>query len=74
MLTPGEVVMNKQASQTYRPLLSHLNAISGGVAFATGGLVPGQGNARIDYGPHKRLDEQPVMCIEEMVSLMYASE
>jgi hypothetical protein len=37
-------------------------------------LVPGQGNARIDYGPHKRLDEQPVMCIEEMVSLMYASE
>ena len=41
MLTPGEIVMNKQASQAYLPLLSHLNSISGGVAFASGGLVPG---------------------------------
>ena len=59
MLTPGEVVMNQQASQSFTPLLSYLNSISGGASFGPsargsndGGLsARAVGNSGlIDYG------------------------
>lgn len=42
MLTPGEVVLTKKTVDLIGlPMLSHLNVLGGGMAFATGGLVPG---------------------------------
>ena len=40
-LSNGESVMNANTTAAFAPLLSHLNVLGGGVAFATGGLVPG---------------------------------
>ena len=68
MLTPGEVVMNQQASQTFTPLLSYLNTISGGKSFGPassndGGLAARQagGGGLIDYDQlATALSKQPV--------------
>lgn len=40
-LSNGESVMNANTTAMFAPLLSHLNVLGGGVAFASGGLVPG---------------------------------
>ena len=40
-LSNGESVMNANTTAMFAPLLSHLNQLGGGVAFASGGLVPG---------------------------------
>jgi hypothetical protein len=42
-LSNGESVMNANTTAMFAPLLSHLNVLGGGVAFATGGLVPSAG-------------------------------
>ena len=50
LLTPGESVMNKQATQQFAPVLSYLNSLAGGTNFAPG-FTPGRQPARqIDGG------------------------